>query len=352
MRENTKYPALCLNPGDLATLLSIQEVTESFYTMEYTGDYFLDTLLKQGTEDSADLGDFISRAHLQGLPFPREMIRLACSAFAAQNPAGDYIYGRNMDFSLTQNMLVRTAPAHGYASLSMVNLGTMGYWGDLPDSAVGRLFALAAPYLPLDGINEKGLSMAVLLQTGAQAVCQDTGKLPVTTTLAIRMVLDRAATVEEAIGLLKDHDMRGMASANYHFLIADARGGRAVVEYVNNTLRVIYPQGFGQAVTNFYLSPDADEPYYDGKDRLESLQAALDEGKGVVTEAGAWQMLKSVKAVHELDPATGIDFNTLYSIVFNNTRRAMDICIKADFDTVYSYSVREPLGTVEKRINT
>lgn len=334
---------LPLTAEALATLASIKRVDEDFYTVEYTGDYGLDALLAEGAEDSQALGAFISEQLLYGLPFQHDMLTLACSSFAAQTPEGDYIQGRNMDYALAQNILVRTTPENGYASLAMASGELLGYIDGVPDNLVGQIFMLAAPYYPLDGINEKGLSIAVLLQTYAKLVHQDTGKPPITTTLAIRMVLDKAATVEEAIALLAGHDMHGIANTNFHFLIVDAEGDRAVIEYVENEMRVIRSKGNGLPVTNFFLSEDVVEAYRDGEDRIALLRAALDEGEGIVTEEKAWEMLDSVKAVHDYDEVNDIDFMTAYSMIFNNTRRSMDVCINANFDRVYSYQVENAL---------
>ena len=56
------------------------------------------------------------------------------------------------------------------------------------------LIDMGAPYFPLDGINEKGLAVGVL-QLQAEATNQNTEKVDVDTTLAIRILLDKAANV-------------------------------------------------------------------------------------------------------------------------------------------------------------
>ena len=46
----------------------------------------------------------------------------------------------------------------------MVNLSYIGFGEDkLPTSLLDSLLTLAAPYVPLDGLNEKGLAVGVLL---------------------------------------------------------------------------------------------------------------------------------------------------------------------------------------------
>ncbi len=255
-------------------------------------------------------------------------------------PDGEYIMGRNFDIADAQNTLVHTKPENGYESLATASGMVLGYVDHMPGTVLGRLFMLAAPYFVVDGINEKGLSAAILLLYASPPVNQDTGKISITTTITIRMLLDKAATVEEGIELMAQHDMHSIGNSNLHFQLADATGDSAVIEYVNGEMRVLRSEANGQAVTNFFLSADVKEEYRDGEDRITILQAALDENKGIVTAEKAMQMLESVKAVHDFDQLSGMDYNTSYSIVFNNTTHSMDVCANMNYETVYSFEVR------------
>lgn len=96
--------------------------------------------------------------------------------------------------------------------------------------------SLAAPYVMMDGMNEMGFSIGVLLIRGVEPTHQETDKLDLTTTSAMRWLLDKAATVEEAIGMLENMDMHASANASYHFQMADAQGDSAVIEYIDNQL--------------------------------------------------------------------------------------------------------------------
>ena len=123
----------------------------------------------------------------------------------------------------------------------------------LPETFKEKIITLATPYAPLDGINEKGLTVAVL-RIGDEPTNQDTGKVDIMTTTAIRLMLDKAADVEEALALLEQYDMHSSAGACYHFQISDARGKSVVVEYVDNEYEVIPAENNYQMVTNFLLS--------------------------------------------------------------------------------------------------
>lgn len=330
---------LYLSDEALKTLTSLEKVTDNYYQLDYHMDYALDDLLKQGVKNDKELAAFAAKQVLQGFPFNGQAPRLGCSSFTASMPNGDFIHGRNLDIADAQNTVVRTTPKDGYASLSTASGLLLGYTDSVPDSMIGRLAMLAAPYYPTDGINEKGLSVAILLLYGAEPVSQDRGNVPITTTLAIRMLLDKAATVTEAIQLLDSYDMHSVANSNIHYQIADANGDSVVVEYVDGKMEIFRSEGNGLPVTNYFISPNANEKNFDGKDRMEKLQTALEENKGVVTEEKAWEMLQSIIAVNDYDELSGVNYNTSYSIIFNNSKRTMDVCPNMKYDKVYSFKV-------------
>ena len=78
-------------------------------------------------------------------------------------------------------------------------------------------------------MNEKGVSIAVLT-LDSEPVNQDTGKQKILRPLAIRLVLDRAATTQEAVDLLDSYDMFETSGRDYHFFVTDAAGDARVIE--------------------------------------------------------------------------------------------------------------------------
>ena len=102
----------------------------------------------------------------------------------------------------------------------------------LPEKFMARLSCLAAVYAPVDGINEKGLCTSIMALPN-QASQQDTPKPNVGTTIIMRLWLDRCATVQEALDLLETVDVCHDAAvgSGYHYMVADANGDCAVVEF-------------------------------------------------------------------------------------------------------------------------
>lgn len=147
--------------NELRTLMSLKKVDDyGMYQMTYYGDYGFDEFLKTGASSDADIEAFVTKRLLKGLPIDLGVTGDGCTAFVSKNEKGEILFGRNFDFLYAQSLQVYTTPNHGYASVSTVNLAFAGYSeGNFPDGLIfQRFLTLAAPFLPFDGMNEKGLS--------------------------------------------------------------------------------------------------------------------------------------------------------------------------------------------------
>ena len=174
-----------------------------------------------------------------------------CSTISVKNANGGYFFGRNFDWQACDALVVTSYPKEGYASISTVNLGFIRQGAGASTSMLtDEMMTIAALYAPLDGMNEKGLCVSVNMIQDSAAIHQDTGKPDITTTTAIRLMLDKAANVEEALALLREYDLH--ASMNYmiHFAIADSEGNSVAVEYINDEMVIIETP----ILTNFYLA--------------------------------------------------------------------------------------------------
>ena len=181
--------------GELKTLGTIEKVDEyPLYTMDYAADYGLDEFLEQGgASNDAELIDFVVGRLLKGLPIKIELPQPGVFDLQCEDARGRGAVRPQ----LRPGVLARHDGAHdakdGYASISMVNLAFIGYGEDkLPDDFASSIVS-PAPFAPLDGVNEKGLAVGVLL-IDTEATHQQTERVDITTTTAIRLMLDRCAT--------------------------------------------------------------------------------------------------------------------------------------------------------------
>lgn len=96
----------------------------------------------------------------------------------------------------------------------------------------------------IDGVNERGLAAHMLHLDDADFGPRDPAKPGLQAALWGQYVLDCAANVEEALGLLNavqivQFDIHGYAST-VHLALSDASGDSAVIEYVDGGIEKIY----------------------------------------------------------------------------------------------------------------
>ena len=237
---------LCIWGGEIAALRSICSVegNEYLYKMEYKAAYDLDDVIENDIDENAELLDYVIKRVGKGLPIKIKSSQVAdedgetatfnCTSFqAAQTDGEGFWYGRNYDYFKNPTMVTVSHPKKGYASIACSDMSHFGYSLEkLPDSFAKKLNCLASIYAPVDGINEKGLCTSIMALP-KQASQQDTPKHDVGTTIIMRLWLDRCATVQEALDLLEKLDVRHDATvgSGYHYMVADANGDCAVVEF-------------------------------------------------------------------------------------------------------------------------
>ncbi|MBQ3137764.1 MAG: linear amide C-N hydrolase [Clostridia bacterium] len=337
--------ALAVFQGEARTLLSVKEKGDTgIYDITYAADYKLDELLESGgaaTEE--ELVQYIIKTMLKGLPIevPYEIPNLACSTFYAETPEKGYIFGRNLDNQTTDLAVIRTNPKDAYSSVSVVNLSFLGYNESYtPDKLMDRINTLATAYFPLDGVNEKGLAVGVL-QLQAPATAQDSGKPDVGTTVAIRAMLDKCATADEAIEFLKGVDMFAAAKGCYHFHIADATGKSVVVSYAENEMVITEQSEKGFiAATNFYLHDVPFNYEMQGTDRYEILEKTLTEKKSLLTPEEGMRLLHDVRITGTDPDEKGRVYSTQWSSLYDLTNPSLSLCADMNYDDVYVYEVK------------
>lgn len=347
------------------------------YSMEVKGDFYLDDFVAQGGVSSdTELIQFITDNITHGVVnLNMTAPEIGCSSFTATAENGDALFARNYDFSKTNAMLVFTEANEGrHATISTVDLQFLGI--DVDQDMTGlmdKVICLAAPYAPLDGINDAGVICGIYMtyQGGEETVAtsQDTDKPDFTSTTLLRLILDYADSVEEAVEIASSYDLHDSANTSYHYMVADSTGKSAILEWTNDsavdttdndgsqrTLKVVYndqDSAIGereaasnyQVVTNFVLQPG----YYDGvpaenkkgADRYDRLYQELQATDGVVAdEQAAMDILQAVgRRGWDNDDKNSC---TVHSAVYNLTQKTVLWVTNENYDdpgAVFTFSL-------------
>lgn len=308
----------------------ITELEEGLSVVRYEGSYGFDEFLEQGGASSdegvaeyvgSQLSSNIPDLLFGGNPF-------GCSTISVRGLEGGNLFGRNFDWNTCNAMIISSRPDNGYVSVSTVNMDFIQAGGldisRLPDTAQAAI----GLYAPLDGMNEEGLAVSVNMIEDSDTIEQNTDKPDITTTTAIRLLLDKAANVEEALEILEQYDFHASMGMMIHLALSDAEGNSAVVEYVNNEMIVTETP----VVTNFYLAEG--EKYGIGSsqshDRYDILNETLAE-KETMSELDVRDALDSVSKDN-----FGEFESTEWSIVMNQEKKELTYYHRGNYEQGYT----------------
>ena len=350
----------------VAMLRSMKDVDGSgrLYEINYTADYKLDAVLQSGCTETTQLFNYVAYLLYDSIPSKRAQVSFdaGCSAFAAPDrESGNFLMGRNYDFchatadgkgyKSIAAIMVHTAPEGGKKSISMVDGMQLGYGqGFYTDGESDLSLLMGLPYAALDGINEDGFAIGVLALKENQTKQNDENKPRIGTTTAIRMLLDRASTVKEALAMLAGYnmDMQGSGRSNYHYFMADATGDYAIVEYTlakGDTIPTVMETLTGndtlRCVTNFYVSPTmvgTNDGWgsLHGKDRYWTLRDGLARNNYCLDSEQAMSLLHAVSQPADL---TNITSQTQWSCLYNLSEKTLRLAILREYGKTYNFKV-------------
>ncbi len=279
--------------GDsLATLRKLDD--HPLWTMRYAGGY----------------------DRMKDVTTPPPATPFGCSLFAT-NDAANPLFARNFDWDPNPAMLLFTTPPDGYASASMVDLSYLGV-GDL-SGAADRARLADAPLLPFDGMNAKGLAIGLAAVPDARAGSTP-GRPTVGGVRIIRLVLDGAATVEEAVAIFNENNVDFSGGPPLHYLVADATGKSVVIEFVDGKV-VAQP---ARTAVNFTMA-GSDEQTRQADARYRTANGGLSR---IADWHGAMDLLGQVVQGH-----------TQWSVVYGLRTGEVRVATDKNFDRVHTFDL-------------
>ncbi len=349
----TNPAAYLRNDGQKAMVSTLKDIAGGhLYSVEYSADYCLDEIMAGGGASSSVklLGRAIPLLTTVPLGNAGSGPEFGCSAFCVKSPDGDVLVGRNFDYRFVSasNILVHNVAKGARESLNISALPFIDkdvyVAGALSDGKTDLSVPVTASiYCCLDGMNDTGLFVGVLSLRGTGgSVQRDAAKSDIVPTLAMRLILDRCTSVDEAVEVFRTHNFFADgddADSNFHFLIADAGGKRVVVEYYRPgevppisdpaakdwTLNIIDTDH----VTNFFLS----EEWWNfggGQERYRKMHETLESKNRIMTEDECMALLEAVHT--DLHSEGGdITSNTQWSVVYNLSKKTATVCVDKNY---------------------
>lgn len=270
------------------------------YCMDVKYNYSIERVLTRSKPDDKSILEAIRKECIPFLPIKFDVPDFGCTAFSMAMADGHHTMGRSYDFKFdTSAMLVRCNPKNGYSSVAFAALDNVKVKD--PASRKSKIACLVSPFICLDGVNEKGVSIAVLTLDSRPTRQNDANKQCLSTSLVVRLVLDRAESTEKAVELLKKYNMYAIAGRDYHFYITDSTGDGRVIEFdCDSEFRetIVTPSN---AVTNFFimhkekvLPNQKNGVYGHGRERYDITMDILEGCQEKATDDDAWKALMGV----------------------------------------------------------
>lgn len=293
------------------TLESFRRINDHpLFEMHYFGDYIAD-----------------KPRQLSALPKPAAT-GWACSIFVSYGTDGSAIYGRNFDWEHNPALLLHTNPSNGYASISMVDISYLGFArkDEKYKTVKGREALLNAPMLPFDGMNEHGLTVG-MAAVGDTKIPNDPDKPNVGSLQIIRLMLDRAKSVEEALTVFDKYNILKTGGPNIHYLIADANGKSALIELKDGKTNIIRGDKNWQSATNFYLT--GQEQPNQQCHRFAKINRLMSDKKGDLSVDQTFNVLKDVSQQ-----------STQWSVVYDLQNTLAHVATSRNFNSRIQFKIK------------
>jgi hypothetical protein len=184
---------------------------------------------------------------------------------------------------------------------------------------------LQAPYLPFDGMNERGLviGMAAVSPGNVQV---DPDKETIGSLGVMREVLDQAADVDEALEILDRYNINFGGGPPLHYLIADRTRQAVLVEFYQGERIVHHNEQPWLLATNFIV---ASMQTTEGRCwRYDTLDERLAESKGRFSPDQAMDALSAVAQP-----------STQWSIAYNMSTGQVQVAMGGDYDEVHTFKL-------------
>lgn len=304
-----------LSENEIETLSSLELVDDyPLYTMHYIGEY----------DESRLTGNQI-------VPAENKLNPWACTLFTTLADESNRLYGRNFDWDYSPALLLYTDPPRGYASVSVVDLAYFGFSEEeitsldklpLPE----RTSLLDAPWWPFDGMNEHGLVIGMAAVPSGN-MTDDPQKTTLGSLEVMRKILDTAQDVDEAVEILKNHNIDMEGGPDLHYLIADRSGRAVLIEFYRGEMVVIPNSDPWHLATNFLCSSTNGSPegrcwrYDTVLQQIGMSSGSLNPGEGMI--------LLSMVAQQ----------GTQWSVLYNMTTGNVDIVVGQEYENIFSFQL-------------
>lgn len=261
------------------------------------------------TSEPVKVADYLYELTLENYcdTMPNELAMKMGTEFGCSAVRSGNFYGRNLDYFISEvpEFVVHTTAAEGrHATVGVCRLE--GLTDEMVKQGLSKEQLDILPWSMMDGVNDAGLVCnvnVVPIEDCGNRKPTNPGKPVMSSTLAVRAMLDNCANVDEAIEFLQNHSVVPFDKGGFdlHFMVADP-DKTVIVEFVDDSMVVMTDS----IMTNFLVCslPDI-TPHGEGVERYQILKENLAEAGSM---QGMWNLLKRARYSQTYD----IDLNPFW----------------------------------------
>ena len=229
----------------------------------------------------------------------------ACSTFLLSKD-GKHVFGRNYDWVTGNGLMIvnaRGVMKTSFVSGKEVSMSWTSRFGSITFNQFGKEF-------PHGGMNEKGL--VIELMWLSETNYPDPDQRPALSELQwIQYQLDNHSTIQEVIDSDKELRISRAGAAPIHFLIADASGKAATIEFINGKMTVHTGDQLPLPVLTNTVYSDAAQQY---KTTIEAKDGSGFKGNSMQRFATACNLVKQFNTTSNNTPPVDYAFGVLQKV--------------------------------------
>jgi choloylglycine hydrolase len=227
----------------------------------------------------------------------------ACTTFFI-NKNGQMVFGRNYDWITDAGMVCTNLKGLSKTSMKTENGETISWvslYGSITFNQYGKEF-------PTGGMNEKGLVVELMWLDGTEYPAND-NRPAVGVLQWIQYQLDNCATIDELISTDKKLRISPTGTTPLHYLVADANGNVATIEFLNG--KMVVHRG-----SNLPFTVLTNNSY---EESVKAYKNSSTNGNNSLERFGqACNMIQQLKADNNMKPVTDYAFDILGEVAQGN----------------------------------
>ncbi len=356
--------------NELLTITSLDTVKSRdtngsyVYEADISGNYYYSSFeSSNGVKSSAELASFLNSKVRFGIKLPStyspQNVSNSSSGFTFVNSDNQNFITKNYAGSHNSLLILSTnSTSTKNATISTVNLSMLGLEDNTNLTFSTNLFTLAAPYYPIDGMNDKGVSASIhyMEETSIGFNTYDTSKKNVTETVMLRIILDYATNLDDAINIINSYDIFAGSSVPFSFFIRDKTGDSVIVSLQENGLVTYYNNNKNnseasinvyqketneinnnfQYISNFCLTGNYSVTSSLDLDVYSNIETTINPNDNTI---GLFEVSDSVKLLEECNNVVNKDYDHVYSTIYNLDTKTITYYFHSNFEKTYTYKL-------------